>query len=63
MHYPLANVYLTWRREGDGVLVYEGSRPCNPRLPVGQDIWEPGFNITDWMYNSRPQRPVEADAP
>jgi hypothetical protein len=59
LYYPLANVYLTWLQ--DGRLVYDGCcRPASLTLPVGQDPTRPGFDFSDWMYNSRPVSPIPA---
>lgn len=60
LDYGLSEILLTWRRDEDGVLVYDGCEPGLPRLPIGQDPFRPGFRWDDWMHNARPATPVRA---
>lgn len=56
--YPPADATLVWRRGGR--LVYAGQRPQVPVLPAGQSYLLPGFDLNDFLHNSRPEQAVAA---
>jgi hypothetical protein len=61
LSYEPSGVTLVWTGT-DGRRVFVGYPAQEPALPRGQCFWLPGFDISDWLHNSRPHRPVPAGA-